>query len=190
MTLTRTFLAIEVDEPTRAFMAARVATLRPLLPSVRFVAPDTWHLTLAFLGDLSEDQVGVASTAAMEAASETAPFTLHVTGLGTFGDGDAPRVIWLGVGGMVAELRDAQGRVRGALDRAGLRQDGRFSPHLTLARMRRPLPPAEAAALREAATVTSDGPAFTVAHIAVMRSDRTADGARYTAMARAALAGA
>lgn len=187
MSLIRTFLAIEVDAPTRAYMATQVAALRSRLPSVRFVAEDTWHLTLAFLGDLTDEQVAAASTAAEEAARATAPFTLHVAGLGTFGDVPAPRVIWLGVGGMVAELRAAQGRVRVALDGAGLGSDGHFSPHLTLARLRRPLPTEEAEALRVALAQPSNGPDFTTTHIAVMRSDRTPTGAHYTAMARAAL---
>ncbi|MBA3824096.1 MAG: RNA 2',3'-cyclic phosphodiesterase [Ktedonobacterales bacterium] len=190
MPMTRTFLAIEVDAPTRTFMAARVATLRSLLPSVRFVAADTWHLTLAFLGDLDEAQVQAACASAAAVAHATAPFVVRVAGLGTFGDATAPRVIWLGVAGMLAELRACQERVGTALDRAGLGHDGRFSPHLTLARLRQPLPPTEAAALQEAQTQASVGPDFTVTHIAVMRSDLTPSGARYSALARAPLAGA
>jgi len=47
---TRTFLAIELDDATRAFIAAQAEPLRAALPGVRFVGSETWHITLAFLG--------------------------------------------------------------------------------------------------------------------------------------------
>jgi 2'-5' RNA ligase len=184
---TRTFLAIELDDATRAFIAARMEPLRAALPGVRFVGGETWHLTLAFLGELDDAQLAAAEAAAHSAATGSAPFALHAADLGTFGGMNAPRVIWVGVGGDVAALRALQARVTEALAARGLHHDGRFSPHITLARLRQPLAPAEAAALRVALNVQTQGPDLPVTAISVMRSDLAPSGARYTCLARAAL---
>ncbi len=184
---TRTFLAIELDDTTRAFIAAQVAPLRAALPGVRFVGSATWHITLAFLGELDDAQVIAAQGAARVAATASAPFVLHAGGLGTFGDLHAPRVIWVGVGGDVQALRATQARVAAALAEHALRHDERFSPHITLARLRQPLAPPEAAALHDALADPTQGPNLSVTAISVMRSDLAPTGARYTCLARAPL---
>jgi 2'-5' RNA ligase len=53
---TRTFLAIELDDATREFIRAQMQPLQAALPRVRFVGSETWHITLAFLGDLDDTQ--------------------------------------------------------------------------------------------------------------------------------------
>lgn len=184
---TRTFLAIELDDATRAFIAAQAQPVQAALPRVRFVASDTWHITLAFLGELDDAQLAAAHAAAQAAAAQSAPFVIRAGGLGAFGAEGAPRVIWIGVGGDRAALQATQAHVAAALAEHSLAHDGRFSPHITLARPRQPLTPAEAVAFRELRAHVVWGPDLPVTAISVMRSDLAPSGARYTCMARAPL---
>lgn len=189
MAPTRTFLAIELDDPTRAFIREREHELAEAMPHVRFVAAATWHLTLAFLGDLTPEQLAAARLAAHDAAATTTPFTLHATRIGTFGPDDAPRVIWIGVGGMTRELFVLQQQVAAALRAHNVPFDDKhFVPHITLARLHNPLTPAEATALAAGKALMGQGPALPVTAISVMKSELSPAGARYTALDRALLA--
>ena len=183
----RTFLAIELDAATHEFIATLAQSLQATLPGVRFVGSETWHLTLAFLGELNEAAVTAAQVAAQAAASQAHPFVVHATGIGTFGKPGAPRVIWVGLGGELAALTHLREQVMLALAQQTLHHDNYFSPHITLARLKKPLSDAEAAALQTAKADTRVGPAMPVTHISVMRSDLSPTGARYTCMLRAPL---
>jgi 2'-5' RNA ligase len=191
MALTRTFLAIELDDTTRAFIRGCVDLLRQALPRVRFVAEETWHITLAFLGELDDAQLAAARQAAQKAALLSRPFTLHAAGIGTFGGEVAPRVIWIGVAGMTRELAATQQQVVNALHamQVPYEDEKRFSPHITLARLRAPLVPSETQQLRQLETLEDQGPDLPATAISVMKSELSQSGARYTCLERAAFAG-
>ena len=188
MALTRTFLAIELDEPTRAFIRERVSTLAPELPGVRFVAPATWHITLAFLGELDDAQLAATQAAARQAAATTGPFTLHVGRGGTFGRDDAPTVIWLGVAGMTTALFALQQQIVAALHAHHIAfNETRYVPHITLTKLRDTLTPPAAQALRTFKAGAIQGPPMPVTAISVMKSELAPTGAHYTALAHAIL---
>ncbi|MFP4310833.1 MAG: RNA 2',3'-cyclic phosphodiesterase, partial [Nitriliruptoraceae bacterium] len=131
----RTFVALGLPSEPRARLAAATAWLRGQSPGLRPTAPDTWHLTLAFLGPLDEDgQHAVAGHLARvvaRAASVPAPW-LELDRAGRFGD----RVLYVAVrdepAGRLAALVDA---LRADLAEAGfaLPTTG-FQAHITLAR--------------------------------------------------------
>jgi len=186
---TRTFLAIELDDATREFIRAQMQPLQAALPRVRFVGSETWHITLAFLGDLDDTQLAASDAAARMAAEASAPFTLRAGDIGIFGADAAPRVIWVGVAGDLAALAATQARVVSAVRAKGLpmREEHRYNPHITLARPRHPLAPDEAEALRAARASQAQGPDWPVHGISVMRSDLSPAGARYTRLYHAQL---
>lgn len=189
MALTRTFLAIELDDATRAFIRARVSELMPALPGVRFVAAATWHITLAFLGNIPAEQLAAARAAAQAAATTAGPFTLQTAHIGTFGPDEAPRVIWLGVGGMTRELFALQHQVVTALQAHKVPfNEQHYVPHITLAKPHDPLTPAAAQALAAHKASERDGPVMPVTAISVMKSELTSVGAHYTALERAMIA--
>lgn len=189
--MTRTFIALDLSEATRGALQREIRRLARALPDVRFVDPDTLHLTLAFLGELDDDALATTITLADEAARPARPFELALSGLGVFGPPAAPRVIWAGVGGETRALHGLQRRLADALEAQGFPRESRpFSPHLTLARLKRPLD--EAAYIRLRGLLAAPTPRSTrwpVSELRVMRSELTADGARYTALSIARLAG-
>jgi RNA 2',3'-cyclic 3'-phosphodiesterase len=185
--MTRIFLALELDDATRAHIVTASAPLHAAMPHLRFTAPESWHITIAFLGELDDPSVEAAKQAADRAASQSSPFTLHAGGIGYFGSPAAPRVLWIGVTGDLAALTALHEHTAAALSEVGLSHDGRFAPHITLARPRQPLTADEAEALAAARAVGNAGPSLPVTHLSVMRSDLLPTGARYTRMHAAEL---
>jgi len=179
---TRTFIAVELSEEARAALRRELARLARALPSVRWAAPESLHLTLAFLGGLDDDQLAEATAAAEETAASASPFTLRIEGLGTFGPPHAPRVVWAGLAGDLRALTAVQGRLARALEARGFPPDERpFAPHITLTRLKDRL--ASDALQRLASLVGSPSPAkapLPVHALAVMKSDLLRSGAVYT----------
>lgn len=189
MTLTRTFIAIELNDDARSALQRRIARLGRSLPTIRWADPASLHLTLAFLGELDDAQLADATSAACDAASAHAssPFTLSLGELGTFGPRRAPRVIWTSVTGDTSALLALQQRLVDALSaRSFPREERPFSPHLTLARLKQPLPPdslSQLDALQRAPIPRAERVTFRVDHIAVMKSELLRSGALYTRLA-------
>ncbi|MBL7075939.1 MAG: RNA 2',3'-cyclic phosphodiesterase [Kiritimatiellae bacterium] len=133
----RTFIAIEIGEHVRRELASFQKELRDTGAQVRWVRPETMHLTLAFLGETPEP--GLAHVrAAMELSAEGSPaLHLDVSGAGTFGSSRSPRVVWAGLSGDVVGLQALQGRLAEVLRSDGFETEDRpFSPHITLGRIR------------------------------------------------------
>jgi RNA 2',3'-cyclic 3'-phosphodiesterase len=182
--LTRTFIAVELPNAARAALQAHITRLSRALPRVRFQSLDSLHLTLAFLGELDEEQVDAATQSALAAASTAPPFTLTVAGLGIFGPPHAPRVLWCGVGGDVPTLLRLQATLTRRLEAAGFpREERPFAPHLTLARFKQP---PDSAALQRLTSILA-GPSagetpFAVDSLSVMKSELLRPAARYTCL--------
>lgn len=136
--------------------------------NTRVAARPTWHVTLAFLGEVPERKLP-AVLGAVEEAARTEPFGLRLAGGDTFGRRRFT-ILWVGLGGQVDQLRALSDRVRRQLKRARVPYDLKpFQPHLTLARPGDRLSADELAAdlalLRE-----YEGPEWTVDELRLVRS--------------------
>ena len=155
--------------------------------SVSWVAPENLHVTVKFLGNVDEARVQSVIDALRTAVRGHAPFDLEVGGLGAFPSATRARVLWAGLIGGTTPLGALAASVEDALAQLGFpREDRPFSPHITLARVREPRRSPE---LAEALGVTS-GRRFgqvAVPDIALMRSDLSPRGARYSTLASIAL---
>lgn len=187
--MTRTFIAVLFPEAVRAALQRELARLARVAPSVRWVNPEGPHLTLAFLGTLDDAALQQATEATEVAASSARPFTLRLEGLGTFGSPGSPRVVWAGVAGEIAALHTLQVALADALEERGFPREARpYSPHLTLARIKAPLPATERERLTEAlAQPRLDRVSWRVEDVAVMKSELRRAGARYTPLRTVAL---
>ena len=115
-------------------LAETIALLRDGVRG-RFVAPDSLHVTLAFLGDVPaarvEDAAGALSCAC---ARMPGPFDVRLGGLGSFGK-RSRATLWQGVDDDNGELAELAAAVRGKLDARGFDFDRkRFRAHITLMR--------------------------------------------------------
>jgi len=153
-----------------------------MLPALRWVDPAGIHLTLAFLGELDDDQLAQAMLATRTAAALCAPLSYRLSALGTFGPARQPRVLWVGVSEPTGALHRLYQSLARALEQQGFPREQRpFSPHLTLARITSPLPPVQLQVLQELLSrYQLSSLQAHVSHISVMKSELSRSGARYT----------
>lgn len=105
-----------------------------------FVRSTQWHFTLAFMASVSDRALGPLEDRLAEVAGRHTPFAASLGGAGVFPDPLRAKVLWLGLAEGAPELTEVAGHARTACEVSGASVDGQaFVPHLTLARLRRPL---------------------------------------------------
>jgi 2'-5' RNA ligase len=130
----RAFAAAWPPPEVRAVLAGLP---RPPSPGLRWVPPEQWHVTVAFLGDLAEADVEGATAALTDAAHRAAGPPEVALGPATAVLGRSVLVV------PATGLEAAAADLRAALGGRSLWFDPTpFTGHLTLARCRGPVPPA------------------------------------------------
>ena len=121
-----------------AELRLRLSLLECGLPGANWVDPGNYHISLRFIGEVDE---GVAEDIDEALARiQAARFQVALVGVGQFGSGAAARTLWVGVEKNPA-LHHLREKIETALMRAGLPPEGRrFTPHVTLARLKQVSP--------------------------------------------------
>jgi RNA 2',3'-cyclic 3'-phosphodiesterase len=179
----RLFIAVEVSPAARAELAAAQRHLQDGHFPVKWVAPDTMHMTLHFLGETDVGLLPQLSAALRETLSGVGTMRLHLDGTGAFPNLRRPSVVWAGVGGATATLERAQKAAGRALESLGLPRETRaFRAHLTLGRARRDATPAQLERLGTAIrALPSLAPAsWEVERVVLFRSQLLPSGPIYT----------
>jgi 2'-5' RNA ligase len=182
--MTRTFIALEQDESLRRHLSETIRRMAAALPRIKWVNPSGIHLTLAFLGELDDDQLAKAVRASDLAAQQISPFRYRLAQLGTFGSPRQPRVVWAGVDEPTGKLTRLHRLLSRELEQRDFEVETRpFSPHLTLARVKEPLSSTELQTLQRLLTdsqLNAPSPYYHAQHVCVMKSELSRSGARYT----------
>lgn len=134
----RLFVAVELgDEVLRALGELQDELRGRGLERLRWTRSEGIHLTLKFLGETPEERVPAIDEALARGVAGHEKHQLSLGKLGTFGGRRNPRVLWIDLEGDIEQLRALQEGVDGELATIGFaKEDRRFSPHLTLARVR------------------------------------------------------
>jgi len=160
----RVFIAIDIDDKIRK----AIADLQKQIASkvsvkkgdLKWVEPNNIHLTLKFLGEISDEQLEEVSEIANTVAQAHQKFTLDIESVGSFG-GRSAKIVWVGAGtrhgegaNQIAQPTESPNRSREGtnellalqkdlddlLDQAGYPKEEReFSAHLTLCRVNHPI---------------------------------------------------
>jgi 2'-5' RNA ligase len=122
----RLFVAILPPPEALAELGAALGPVRDgpdgaPVPGVRWVPPEQWHVTLAFLGEIGTDVVEALTLRLARVAAHHPPPTLALAGGGRFSD----RVLWTGVTERSADLRAAGGAGGSAPGPGGVAGAGR-----------------------------------------------------------------
>jgi RNA 2',3'-cyclic 3'-phosphodiesterase len=135
-------LFVAITPPTAALdeLAAATAPLRDDWPQLRWTDRRTWHVTLAFLGQVDEQASARLAAQLASAARTNDALSLSVAGSGAFPGAATARVLWAGISGNSDGLDALAAAVTDGACKAGAPPpgDGKgFAPHLTLAHCRR-----------------------------------------------------
>jgi RNA 2',3'-cyclic 3'-phosphodiesterase len=136
----RCFVAIEIDEEIQRSLGdlqrelTRRADMRK--GDVKWVHPDSMHLTLNFIGEAADKQVVEICDIVKKVAQRHEAFDMAIGRVGHFG-GEGARVLWVGAGLDCEPLLKLQEDLAEELAQAGWPKENRkFSGHLTLCRIR------------------------------------------------------
>ena len=181
----RVFCAIDLSGAVRSSLQKHIDNLRAAVPEAQasWSRIENIHLTIKFFGNVSQDRIPLISTAASRIASSFHPFQISMSKAGVFPRVSQPRVLWIGVEDQTGSLVELQRRFELECSTNGFEKDARsFSPHLTIARIRKP---AGARALAEANRQLGFEPeSLLVEELVVFRSELSSKGSKYTVLSR------
>jgi 2'-5' RNA ligase len=179
----RLFIGIEISDEVRAELARVQQRLGRCRAKVKWVPPQNIHLTMRFLGEVSEDRLESVS-AAMAGAAGGGPFEFEVCGLGRFPSRGSPRLVWAGVKDGAERVCAVQAELERGVRKAGFEAERRrFTPHLTVGRVKSRAGTDELSALIEQHADRAFG-RCPAAELVLIRSKLTPSGAVYSAVDR------
>lgn len=130
----RTFIALDIDPQTIAYLDGAVKILRNTDCQASWTKKGNFHLTLKFLGDTNE---GIVPQISDELANifGAFPIPFRPTHIGGFPNLKKPRVLWLGlecegIGEIAKKTEDVCAKF------GYEKEDKQFVPHLTLGRIK------------------------------------------------------
>jgi 2'-5' RNA ligase len=182
----RVFVACEVPAEVQRTIGEITEKLKATSEDdVRWVRPDGVHVTLKFLGEVSQKKLPAIKMALQEAVVRHSPFNLEFSNIGTFGGREGLRTMWVGIAGDVLRLEAMVRDVNRALSVVGFEPERRpFRPHLTLGRVRDTVPTRRRAEIEvDVGRLGVPEVEWRTSQITLMRSRLTPRGAEYDIVA-------
>jgi 2'-5' RNA ligase len=191
----RIFVGLDIDDEIRERMARFIAEMRALAPDVRWVAPESLHVTLKFIGEKPDAVVKLVQEQLSSISATGVDFSFRDCGF--FPTAKSARVFWVGIEAGAGLVKLAS-EVEEALAEIGIpKEDRAFSPHLTLARAGSGAPGRRKAdksnklfAKLQQKLTEIPAPEFgtmSAREVFLYRSQLSSQGSRYTKIARFAL---
>ncbi len=181
----RAFICFEISERLRTYLAQIIEGGRKLHERVSWTRPGNIHLTLKFLGNITEEQRRGLEGALAELAATQAPFSVRIDRLGAFPNFRRPRVFWAGSSAANPQLVQFAAQVERAAEQFGFAREERpFTPHLTIGRAKSPSVAATVAYLRN---IEFEPHEFACKEVILMRSRLHPQGAIYEPLKRCSL---
>lgn len=130
----RLFIGIKLDDKTRQGLSSALKVFNKCSSPLKWVKLENIHLTLKFLGEVSEEKVKPLCQSMVHIGNDLASFTLKIRGFGTFGRKNDIRILWTGITHN-SQLENLHAVLDNQLAQLGYQKEERpFSPHLTVGR--------------------------------------------------------
>ena len=135
----RTFIAVDFSPEVIRKINNVITFFKTQTPekALKWVAPENLHLTVKFLGDVPDNKIEQVKMLINQSLQNVKSFEIGVEGLGMYPNPGSPRVVWLGIT-CGEPLKEIKKKLDLQLQKADIEPERRsFSPHLTIARVRR-----------------------------------------------------
>jgi len=136
----RAFFCLDLDDDTKAGLKGQMAPLKQLPVDVKWVAPENMHITMVFLGDISDGLVSDLEVAARQALEETGlqgPVDVTLDRFGAFPHVHKPRVVWAGCTHDPKPVKRLAKSLEQTLEPLGFEPEDRpFTTHVTFGRVK------------------------------------------------------
>lgn len=178
----RIFIGVELPGQLRSELFKVSKELKASIEDSRWVALDNIHLTLKFLGSITEEQLDDIETALLAKAAAFKRFSFACGALGAFPNQKRARVLWAGIEGGARAFVELSELVDAALEPVGFARDEKpFKPHITLARLNPPKSIEHA--LKMVSEASYQGRSIPLEGITIFQSHLKATGVEYTSRA-------
>lgn len=128
------FIALQLQADVKSTLNQMCQEIKKDHSFKTWVHPDDYHITLAFLGKASRDQLKKLNPLIKDTVRKHEAFALNINHFGFFGNKENPRIFWTGVEEQV-RLYNLQKQVAYSCKQADFTLEKRsYSPHITLAR--------------------------------------------------------
>lgn len=175
--MVRLFIALIFPDEIKAALGRLIDELRPMGRGIKWVEPHNIHLTLKFIGEISEKKVDPIIDAVGDVLAGRAGFEGHIAGCGGFPNLKRPRVLWVGLNGADPAV-DIAKKLNHKLIPIGVKSEKKpLSPHLTLGRIRKPTDLSELTAYME--NLNFDAGSVILDKVALVKSTLTPGGPIY-----------
>ncbi len=175
----RCFIAVELS-PALRHPLARLLHGLPRVHGVRWCTDEQLHVTLKFLGDVTDEQLQRVQEVMRNVSAQVKPFEVRLGSLGCFPSPRSPRVFWCGLHDQAGGCARWLALADPLLAKLGFERESRpFTPHVTLGRSR----DREGSLAMQRTFQTVVGPPeseMTVDHVVLFESRLNPDGAEYT----------
>jgi len=176
----RCFIAISLPDERKAEISGIQERLKTAGADLSWTRQEGMHLTLKFLGEVEEKRIPKIERALDMAVDGVTTFVLSVSGMGIFPDLRRPRVAWIGLKEEGNDLIKLHKGVEEELKKIGFpSEERRFTPHITLGRIRSNRNIEKLLKLIDAEKGIDTG-GFEVSEIHLIKSELKPSGAVYT----------
>lgn len=128
----RLFIALDIPADVRERLSQYLERVRPLAPDARWARTESLHVTLKFVGEVSDAKASEIKAAL--APIKAQPFQVEFKEIGFFPNPRSARVFWAGVSASDA-LPQLASTIETAVEKLGIPREKRaYHAHLTLAR--------------------------------------------------------
>ena len=185
----RTFLAIELPEIYQEDIRGVQERLKERIKGVKWVKADNVHLTLKFLGEITEAQAEEICRVTSQVTRGHVRFPVQLKGVGVFPDLRRPRVIFLALSQGEYEVVALEKELSDSLEKIGFPREKRaFHPHFTVGRFKALKPGGELSRVVADFSNYQREP-FVARGVTLFKSELRPEGAQYTRLAQFELGG-
>jgi len=132
----RAFIAIEInDEVRKRLVEIQEKIDRMKSAKIKFVEPENLHITLKFLGEITEEQAEDIKRILESIAKNHKKHEVNAKGIGVFPSYNYVRVIWAGVESD-GEIRKIVEEIDNAFFKLGFKREKNFVSHITIGRVK------------------------------------------------------
>lgn len=189
----RTFIATNIPLEVKSSINMICSGLRDLkIPKVSWVKPHGIHLTIKFLGRIHPGKTKWVLEALVELSEEISAFDISLSSIDAFPSLTDPKILWIGLQKNVRQLEFLSGLVDNKLRSLGFESERkRFTPHITIARIREGLDQVKLRHLNQAIdSITIDPPiTWEIKALELIKSNLALSEPRYEVLGTATLKG-
>jgi len=133
----RVFIGIPIGHKIKSILPSLKSTVHCSRDVIIWIPPDNIHLTLCFLGNISDQDIPHISQT-LENCITSKYFKIKIESTGVFPSVNYPKILWIGIGKGADEVTLLQQEIERSVRKfKDISRKEKFKPHITIARIRR-----------------------------------------------------